>query len=84
MPADGTALPLYRPNGDFGFPISTGSSPNSLFDRAAEAQLGGPLKGRSVDSRTTPAPKPGKGEQEAFVKKAEALAPKFRTELLPP
>jgi quercetin dioxygenase-like cupin family protein len=40
--------------------------------------------GRRMDSRTTPAPKPSTEEQEAFVKKAEALAPKFRTELLQP
>src|SRR5471032_2293483 len=38
--------------------------------------------GTSVDSRTTPAPKPSKEQQEEFMKKAQALAPKYRTELL--
>jgi len=40
--------------------------------------------GSAVDSRTTPAPKLSDAEQAAFMKKAGALAPKFRTELLKP
>jgi mannose-6-phosphate isomerase-like protein (cupin superfamily) len=40
--------------------------------------------GTAVDSRTTPAPKLSDAEQEAFMKKAQALAPQFRTEVLPP
>ena len=40
--------------------------------------------GAPVASRTAPAPKLSKEEQEAFVKKAVALAPKYRTELLRP
>lgn len=40
--------------------------------------------GAPVASRMTPAPKLGKEEQEAFVKKAVALAPRYRTELLRP
>ena len=40
--------------------------------------------GVPVEGRTTPPPKPGKAEQEAMQKKAEALAPKYRTELLQP
>jgi mannose-6-phosphate isomerase-like protein (cupin superfamily) len=40
--------------------------------------------GRPVDSRTTPAPKLSKEEQAEFMKKAEALAPKYRSELLKP
>jgi len=38
--------------------------------------------GVSVASRTTPAPKPDEAAQAAFKAKAEALAPKYRTELL--
>ncbi len=40
--------------------------------------------GCPVDSRTTPAPKLSEEEQDEFMKKAEALAPKYRTELLAP
>jgi quercetin dioxygenase-like cupin family protein len=40
--------------------------------------------GAAVESRTAPAPKLGKEEQEAFVNKARALAPQYRTELLGP
>jgi quercetin dioxygenase-like cupin family protein len=40
--------------------------------------------GVPVASRTTAAPKLSKEEQEAFVKKAVTLAPKYRTELLRP
>jgi quercetin dioxygenase-like cupin family protein len=40
--------------------------------------------GTPVDSRTTPAPKQNKEEQAEFMKKAAALAPKYRTELLKP
>jgi quercetin dioxygenase-like cupin family protein len=40
--------------------------------------------GAPVAGRTTPAPKLGREEQEAFVKKAVTLAPKYRTELLRP
>lgn len=40
--------------------------------------------GVPVEGRTTPAPKPGRAEQEAMQKQAEALAPKYRTELLKP
>jgi len=40
--------------------------------------------GVPLATRTTPPPKPSKEEQEAFMKKAEALAPKYRTELLKP
>ena len=40
--------------------------------------------GAPVASRTSPAPKLSKEEQEAFVKKAVKLAPKYRTELLGP
>jgi quercetin dioxygenase-like cupin family protein len=40
--------------------------------------------GVPVASRTTPAPELSKAEQEAFVKKVIALAPKYRTELLKP
>jgi len=35
-------------------------------------------------TRTTPPPKLDESAQAAFVKKAKALAPKYRTELLPP
>ena len=41
--------------------------------------VGTPLSGRTV-----PAPKQSKDEQAAFMKKAQALAPKYRTELLKP
>ena len=40
--------------------------------------------GRPVDSRTTPAPKLSEEEQAEFLKKAEALAPRYRSELLKP
>jgi quercetin dioxygenase-like cupin family protein len=40
--------------------------------------------GTPVESRTTPAPKLSDAEKEAFMKKAKALAPRFRTEVLPP
>jgi quercetin dioxygenase-like cupin family protein len=40
--------------------------------------------GTAVASRTTPAPELSEAEQEAFMKKAQALAPRFRTEVLPP
>ena len=40
--------------------------------------------GTPVDSRTTPAPEQTREEQAEFMKKAEALAPKYRTELLGP
>ncbi len=40
--------------------------------------------GAPVASRTAPAPKLSKEEQEAFVNKALTLAPKYRTELLGP
>jgi uncharacterized cupin superfamily protein len=40
--------------------------------------------GTPLDSRTAPAPKQSKEEQAAFMKKAQALAPKFRTEMLKP
>lgn len=40
--------------------------------------------GRPVAARTTAAPKPSKEEEADFVKKAKLLAPKYRTELLPP
>ena len=40
--------------------------------------------GVPVEGRTTPPPKPGKAEQETMQRKAEALAPKYRTELLKP
>ena len=38
--------------------------------------------GKAVESRTTPAPGLSKEEQEAFMAKAKALAPRYRTELL--
>ncbi len=38
--------------------------------------------GVAVATRTTPPPKLDKNQQEEFLKKAEALAPKYRTELL--
>lgn len=40
--------------------------------------------GVPVASRTTPPPKLDEAAQAAFKAKAEALAPKYRTELLPP
>jgi hypothetical protein len=40
--------------------------------------------GTPVESRTAPAPKLSDAEQEAFMKKAKALAPQFGTEMLPP
>ncbi len=40
--------------------------------------------GVPVATRTTPAPKPSEAEQAALKAKAEALAPKYRTELLKP
>jgi mannose-6-phosphate isomerase-like protein (cupin superfamily) len=40
--------------------------------------------GTSVESRTTPAPRQSKEELAEFMKKAQALAPKYRTELLKP
>jgi hypothetical protein len=38
--------------------------------------------GKAVESRTIPAPGLSKEEQEAFMAKAKALAPRYRTELL--
>lgn len=43
------------------------------------AQVGVP-----VATRTTPPPKPDKAARAEFMKKAQALAPKYRTELLKP
>ena len=40
--------------------------------------------GVSVATRTTPPPKPDKDEQAALQKKAEELAPKYRTEIIKP
>jgi quercetin dioxygenase-like cupin family protein len=40
--------------------------------------------GVRVATRRTPPPKLGKNEQAAFVKKAEELAPQYKTELLAP
>lgn len=40
--------------------------------------------GVKVDGPTTAPPKPTPEEQKAFLEKAEKLAPKFQTELLPP
>lgn len=40
--------------------------------------------GVRVATRTTPPPKPGEEEQAAFIKKAQELAPKYRTDLLKP
>lgn len=40
--------------------------------------------GTPLASRTTKAPKPSASEQAEFIKKATALAPSFRTELLAP
>jgi quercetin dioxygenase-like cupin family protein len=39
--------------------------------------------GVQVATRTTPPPKLGEKEQAAFIEKVKALAPKYRTELLP-
>jgi len=38
--------------------------------------------GTPVATRVTPSPKLGKVAQEAFIKKVQELAPKYRTELL--
>ena len=40
--------------------------------------------GAPVGSRAATPPKPSKEQQETFMKKAEALAPRYRTELLKP
>lgn len=40
--------------------------------------------GTPVDSRNSPAPEQSREEQATFMKKAEALAPRYRTELLKP
>ena len=40
--------------------------------------------GVAVATRTTPPPRLDEAAQAAFMAKAEALAPKYRTELLPP
>jgi uncharacterized cupin superfamily protein len=40
--------------------------------------------GKTVESRTELAPKPSGAEMEAFLKKANDAAPKYRTELLRP
>jgi uncharacterized cupin superfamily protein len=40
--------------------------------------------GTPLSSRTASAPNQSKDEQAAFMKKAQALAPKYRTELLKP
>jgi mannose-6-phosphate isomerase-like protein (cupin superfamily) len=40
--------------------------------------------GKLVASRTSPAPRLSKDEQDAFIKKAASLAAKYRTELLGP
>jgi quercetin dioxygenase-like cupin family protein len=40
--------------------------------------------GVKVATRTTPPPKPSKEEQALFIKKAEELAPRYRTEFLKP
>jgi quercetin dioxygenase-like cupin family protein len=40
--------------------------------------------GKVVESRTAPAPKLSEEEQDEFIKKAKALAPRYRTELLGP
>jgi mannose-6-phosphate isomerase-like protein (cupin superfamily) len=40
--------------------------------------------GTPLASRTAPAPKPTPEEQQAFLEKALAIAPRYRTELLPP
>jgi mannose-6-phosphate isomerase-like protein (cupin superfamily) len=40
--------------------------------------------GTPVNARTSPAPDLGEPEQKAFIERAKALAPKYRTELLGP
>jgi hypothetical protein len=40
--------------------------------------------GMPLESRTAVAPEQSKDEKAAFMKKAQALAPKYRTELLKP
>ena len=40
--------------------------------------------GQTVGSRTEPPPELGDAEQAAFIAKSRALAPQYRTELLPP
>lgn len=40
--------------------------------------------GTRVSTRTTPPPKMSEAEMAAFIAKANSLAPKYRTELLPP
>jgi quercetin dioxygenase-like cupin family protein len=40
--------------------------------------------GMRVDGRTTPPPQLDEDQQKAFLQKAQQLAPKYRTELLPP
>ncbi len=40
--------------------------------------------GVTVETRTTPPPKPTPEAQEEFKKKAQQLAPKYKTEFLPP
>jgi quercetin dioxygenase-like cupin family protein len=40
--------------------------------------------GTPVESRTSPAPTLSDAEKEAFMRKAQMLAPRFRTEVLPP
>lgn len=40
--------------------------------------------GVPVDGRTTPPPEPSEDEQAAFLRKAQELAPQYRTELLGP
>ncbi len=40
--------------------------------------------GTPVASRTTPAPEQSKAEQAAFMEKAQALAPRFHTEMIKP
>jgi quercetin dioxygenase-like cupin family protein len=42
------------------------------------------LVGTALNSRTAPAPKLSQEEMGAFAKRAESLAPRFRTELLKP
>jgi hypothetical protein len=40
--------------------------------------------GVPVGTRTEPPPRLGEAEQAAFIDRSQALAPKYRTELLPP
>jgi quercetin dioxygenase-like cupin family protein len=40
--------------------------------------------GQSVGSRTEPPPEPDEAARAAFIAKSQALAPQYRTELLPP